>query len=188
MRGANARIATVASNLESASECASFGTSGARAAASSARHCRACATRCLLTTRVAIPRSQGRASAHVVSNEERLRNAIKNVSLSTSSTASTPTRLLMYPPTGRAWRSTISVKARGSRTDLSMISLSVLTPSIPRQDDFGSRMALDKVPRLAPHYLHSRQVAVGASARQIPAQVRTSRFLRLWAEPCQYAP
>src|SRR5690625_3269826 len=82
-----------------------------------------------LRGRLAVDR--GHASAHLVSNEARLRNAMRNVSLSTSSTASTPMRLLIYPPMGRAWRSNISVKTRGSCTDLSMMSLSVLTPSIP---------------------------------------------------------
>src|SRR5690625_750241 len=69
-----------------------------------------------------------------------------------------------------------------------MISLSVLTPSIPCRGFFGSRPALGQTHRLASLHLCFRRVAVGTSARQHPTRVRTSRFLRLWSEPCQYAP
>lgn len=100
--------------------------------AAAARHCRASSARYFFSTREAMPNNHGRADSHESSKLARRRNATRNVSLSTSSTASTPTRRRMNAATAAACRSNNPANADGESRDRRRISLSVLTLGIAR--------------------------------------------------------
>lgn len=100
---------------------------------------------------MAIPSNHGRAESAAGSKAARLRNATRNVSLRTSSTASRPILRRVHPPTIAAWRSKICAKSAGSEIEREMMSLSVFTLCIPPLPDRSSIFdkANDYLSRLA---------------------------------------
>lgn len=86
-----------------------------------------------------MPSNQGRADSQELSKSARRRNAMRNVSLRTSSTASTPTRRRTKDATEAEWRSNNSANAAGAARDRARISLSVLTLGIARSGPKPSR-------------------------------------------------